>query len=149
MTKTTYLSDDDMPDFDPFHCPWIPRRWHDRIIQAPAPATSRVYGTPMTGGQCAIWNGAGNHKEFTKAYGVVWFDGRIVLLHRYAFMCHQEILLGGLDIVDHICRVRRCFNPYHHECTTPEENWLRGDGPLFRFRTLQEKVREHMNDLPF
>ena len=150
MTKTPFHSNsNDAVLFDPFHTPWIYRRWHDRIIQAPAPATSRVYGTEITGGQCAIYIGAGNHEDFNKAYGVVKFDGRLILLHRYAFMCHHEIQLTSLDIVDHLCRVRRCFNPYHHECTTPLENYERGDGPLYRFRALQDKMRERMEEIPF
>ena len=149
MPKTTYLSDDDVPDFDPFNTPWVMRSWHKNIIQVAAPATSRVYGTVIVGGPCAVWQGWMNHTDPEKAYGCIRIGGEKFLLHRYAFMCHHEIELNPWDIVDHLCRRRLCFNPHHHECTTPLENFLRGDGPLFKFQPLRDKLKAAMDDLPF
>lgn len=143
-----YLSDDAF-DFDPFHTPWVLKSWHDRIIQAPAPLVSRVYGVALTGGQCAIWTGWNNHTDMDKAYGCVRIAGEKFLLHRYAFACHHEIELNPWDIVDHLCRRRLCFNPGHHECTTPLENFQRGDGPLFKFQSHRDKLKQRMEDLPF
>lgn len=136
-------------DFDPFHTHWVLPTWHDRIIQAPAPLVSRLYGTALTGGQCAIWNGWMNHTDPVKAYGCIRIGGKKFLLHRYAFACHHDIDIAPWDIVDHLCRRRLCFNPYHHECTTSLENFLRGDGPLNFARAARKRINDAMEELPF
>lgn len=48
-------------------------------------------------------------------------------LHRVAY----EQLRGPVDQqldLDHLCRVRRCFNPWHLEPVTAMENIMRGEG---------------------
>lgn len=54
-------------------------------------------------------------------------DRRQVMVHRLTY----ELLVGpipeGLDL-DHLCRVRRCVNPFHLEPVTRRENLLRGEG---------------------
>lgn len=48
------------------------------------------------------------------------------LAHRFAWELVYGIIPIGLQI-DHLCRVRNCVNPMHHELVTPEENRLRGN----------------------
>lgn len=122
--------------FDPFNCPFIRPEWHDRIIMTPAPATSRVYGVEMSGGPCCLWTGW--HNGSKDPHGKVKIDGVAWFIHRWAFACHHDVMLSSSDIVDHICRRRLCFNPYHHDCVTPLENFIRGDGPLYRFKSNRE-----------
>lgn len=73
------------------------------------------------------WNGT-PHWLFTKAvnsagYGQIWHPGekRLKLIHRIS----QEAFVGpipdGYD-VDHLCRVRNCWNPLHTEAVTGKVN---------------------------
>jgi hypothetical protein len=49
-------------------------------------------------------------------------------VHRLAYEEWVGPIPGGKEL-DHLCRVRRCFNPEHLEPVTRRENTLRGDGP--------------------
>ena len=76
---------------------------------------------------CWDWTGA-THS------GYAWFStggsaGRAVLGHRfsyqYIFGDHED----GLEL-DHLCRNRRCVNPFHVEPVTHHENMLRGGNAI-------------------
>jgi len=47
--------------------------------------------------------------------------------HRVAYEHFRGPIAEGLTI-DHLCRVRRCANPWHLEPVTHAENCARGDG---------------------
>lgn len=58
---------------------------------------------------CHLWNKARN----SRGYGVLWFDGRLHLAHRLAWLMeHGDWPAPGLYI-DHICNVKECVNPAH------------------------------------
>jgi hypothetical protein len=138
--------------FDPFTTIWVPKTWHPKIELQPAPSESRVFGAEIRGGDCCIWRGWNNRQKDRNpehAYGCVRVGGQKYLLHRYAFMMFYDVVLYTDDIVDHICRQPLCFNPMHHDCTTSIENYERGDGPLYRFQSMREKMREHVEEIPF
>lgn len=92
-------------------------------------ATSIISG-PETG-YCWLWTGRLNHE----GYGVfnAFFphpeaEERIKFqsAHRWAYHAYVGPIPEGYQI-DHLCRVRRCANPYHLEAVTGRENLLRGN----------------------
>lgn len=83
--------------------------------------------------KCWIWKASGNGKP---GYGIfrggAEFDARRsrrwVLAHRYAYIALREAIPKGMQI-DHLCKNRRCVNPYHMEVVTHRVNTLRSSGP--------------------
>ena len=71
--------------------------------------------------ECWLWTASLNDG----GYGQFALDGRPHRAHRIAY----ELMIGpipdGLHI-DHLCRVRRCVNPYHLDPVTNEVNTARG-----------------------
>lgn len=128
----------EIPDiFDPFESPIILPRWHGRIIQQAAPLTSRVYGCEIKGGPCCVWTGGKNDR----GYGYVSVGNRLHRLHRYVYMKFHDIDLLPSEVVDHLCRIRACFNPGHVEAVEWLENYKRGDGPTYQFKSTN-----HLSD---
>lgn len=83
--------------------------------------------------ECWHWAGILN-----QGYGVFWMPGRKrIRAHRLAFELVRGELPGGL-VTDHLCRNRKCVNPYHVELVTNKENVLRGVGI-----TAQNKAKTH------
>ncbi len=70
---------------------------------------------------CWIWRGA----LTTSGYGNLIVNGRPVLAHRFAYaeMCAE--IPDGL-VIDHLCRVPACVNPYHLDPVTIGVNTRRG-----------------------
>lgn len=57
-------------------------------------------------------------------YGVIQRRGKQRLAHRLSYEAFVGPIPDGLQI-DHLCRVRACFNPEHLEPVTARENILR------------------------
>jgi len=72
---------------------------------------------------CWIWLGGLNNT----GYGQFWNGKKTVTAHRYSWELHKGKTFKHLDL-DHLCRNRRCVNPYHLEPVTNKENVLRGVG---------------------
>lgn len=62
-------------------------------------------------------------------YTQIQIRGRTWMTHRLAYELLKAPIPEGLDL-DHLCRVRKCFNPDHLEPVTRLENILRGDASL-------------------
>lgn len=76
---------------------------------------------PFSG--CWVWTGA-----LTTGYGTAYIPAKgHVLLHRFAYEVLRGPIPSGLCL-DHLCRVRNCWNPDHLEPVTNKENLLRGVG---------------------
>jgi len=117
--------------FDPFTADFIRPGWHQKIIRAPAPLECRVYGREWpVGGDCCLWTGWSNGK----GHGIVRVKMRRIYLHRYSFQKFFGVELSASQPVDHLCRNRPCFNPWHLEDTTHIENHARGDGVLTQYK---------------
>ena len=85
--------------------------------------------TDITPEGCWLWRGAGN----PGGYGVI--QGRaaptdtgkeIRLVHRVSYYLSKGTIPRGMQL-DHLCRNRRCINPFHLEAVTQRENILRGE----------------------
>jgi len=76
---------------------------------------------------CWLWTGRLN-KPGDLGYGSLVVGGKVVYVHRFSYELHRQPLQDG-QVIDHLCRVRRCVNPDHLEAVTQSENVLRGDRP--------------------
>lgn len=47
-------------------------------------------------------------------------------LHRYMYSMHKGSIFPG-NVIDHLCKNKRCCNPEHLEQVSPTENIIRGD----------------------
>lgn len=45
--------------------------------------------------------------------------------HRWSYTVFREPIKKGF-VIDHLCRLRKCVNPWHLEVVTPRENSKRG-----------------------
>ena len=72
----------------------------------------------MSDSECWIWNGYVNHHGYAlRNLG----KGRDSLIHRLMFRAMRGEIPDGLQL-DHLCRVRRCVNPWHMEAVSAKEN---------------------------
>lgn len=69
---------------------------------------------------CWLWTGSLNGS----GYGIIWQDRKMSLTHRVSLELAGRPVPDGL-VTDHLCRVRRCFNPDHLEAVTRRENTMR------------------------
>ena len=58
-------------------------------------------------------------------YGRVSINGQQDGAHRKSYLAFRGAIPGGRQL-DHLCRNRRCCNPFHLEPVTQRENTLRG-----------------------
>lgn len=73
--------------------------------------------TPQETDGCWLWQGG----KTTAGYGTVYVDGKTVYVHRVSHEAYIGPIPDGYQI-DHLCRVRNCYNPAHLEAVTPGEN---------------------------
>ena len=99
---------------------------------------STLFGTPC-------WVVVRGHMS-RNGYGRVSFGGRDVQIHRYIYELLREKIPHGM-ILDHLCRVRACCNPFHCEPVSHAENTRRGKAVLYR-RPCQEKGKEGVLEGP-
>jgi len=71
------------------------------------------------------WEWTGSLNEY--GYGRWYAKGTSLRAHRQAFIALRGPIEDDL-VIDHLCRVRHCINPWHMEPVTRGENVLRGDG---------------------
>lgn len=110
----------------PYDCPHFYGSWADRVCVRPAPIGFDVPGP------CWIWLGWNNGKP-SGAYGKVKINGRTDYIHRVMWERHNGVYLQGGETIDHLCRVRLCFNPYHLENVDYSENRQRAVDYAARF----------------
>ena len=70
--------------------------------------------------RCWLWTGPTNGY----GYGRAWVDGRKQYVHRLAYEAFWGPVPPGLEL-DHLCRQRACYNPWHLEAVTHGVNMER------------------------
>lgn len=66
---------------------------------------------------CWLWTGTRNDS----GYGTLSWNGKTRLVHRLAYEASRGVIPEGRHL-DHLCRIRHCFNPEHLEPKTPRGN---------------------------
>lgn len=87
---------------------------------------------------CNLWKGDKNNE----GYGRLVIDGKQRYAHRVSYQLHVGPIQRGFQ-VDHLCRVRHCFEPRHLEVVTNRENTLRGNHPLVVVSRQSHCARGH------
>jgi hypothetical protein len=77
-------------------------------------------------------------------YGQIRTDDRTECTHRVTYEAFVDDIPAGL-VIDHLCRVPACCNPWHLEPVPQRVNILRGVGPLTagRERAAFERAKTH------
>ena len=104
--------------------------WRERLAQG--------YTETSTG--CHEWHGSRNNK----GYGVIWFEGKLRLAHRAAWLArYGEWPTKGL-VVDHICNNPPCVRVEHLRLMTNGDNirraYPRGDEKTERRRAQNNEA---------
>lgn len=94
---------------------------------APRTVIERLLARRAIEGDCWVWQGS----KTPRGYGIVQIGNRprkTQYVHRLSYEAFVGAIPRGLDL-DHLCRVRACFNPSHLEPVTRSVNTVRGIGP--------------------
>jgi hypothetical protein len=86
---------------------------------------------------CWLWTGALASHGYGN-FGVAMGTTRYA--HRLAYEQWRDAIPRGL-VIDHLCRVRRCVNPWHMDVVSNRENILRGNGPAVQRARHRNQVR--------
>ena len=82
---------------------------------------TKILINPFTG--CWLYTGTVNNNGYPR---IIQADSpRNLGAHRVTYEHYRQTIPAGLDL-DHLCRVRRCVNPWHLEPVTRSMNNLRG-----------------------
>lgn len=84
---------------------------------------TRIWANIKEENGCWLWT----RSLDSRGYAQIRVNGVLTLAHRFIY----KILIGEIPdglVIDHLCRVKRCLNPYHMEPVTSAENTMRGDG---------------------
>lgn len=87
---------------------------------------------------CWIWTGSKNER----GYGRIRRNGKIHRAHRYAYELFRGPIPDGL-VIDHLCRVHSCVNPWHLEPVSNEENLERGWGRRIKTDWIDHCINGH------
>lgn len=83
----------------------------------------------VTDAGCWLWTGRKNNMGYgNMTLTPIAGRGQVRLVHRIAYEHFVGPIPQGMQL-DHLCRVRSCFNPEHLEPVTSQANTLRGAGP--------------------
>lgn len=90
---------------------------------------------------CWLWTGLTTYD----GYGRVKIGRKQLAAHRLSYMIHRGPIPNGL-VLDHLCRVRNCVNPWHLEAVTDRVNILRGLGSAPRNMAVTHCIHGHRFD---
>jgi len=78
---------------------------------------------PLTESGCWVYTGYVNNYGYAR----MRVNKRTCSAHRLMYEHHIGPIPNGL-VIDHLCRVKCCVNPYHLEAVPQKKNVLRGNG---------------------
>lgn len=108
-----------------------------KIKKQPAPPISSLAS------DCWIWTGPRRNKF---GYGATCFFGRVLLCaHRASYQMFRGPI-PEMMVLDHLCRVPACVNPWHLEPVTSTENNLRGTSPVAQNKRKEKCPYGHAYD---
>ena len=88
--------------------------------------------------ECWLWTGHISSAGYGRISGAAY-------THRVTYELLRAEIPDGLQL-DHLCRNRRCGNPWHLEPVTPRVNNLRGAGPAAACAAQTQCQRGHVFD---
>lgn len=93
---------------------------HMRSLMKPIPFEDRYWAKVDKGGPngCWLWTGCIN----TDGYGRIWLETKMRSAHHFPWMWSGKAVPDRPDVLDHICKLRRCVNPEHLRVVTQREN---------------------------
>lgn len=96
---------------------------------------------------CWLWTGAlqGPSRRGPGGYGVIGEGHRTLFAHRVSYEIYRGPIPQGL-VIDHLCRLHCCVNPWHLQPVTTRLNILRGVGPSARHATRTHCLKGHLLD---
>lgn len=98
------------------------------LVPLPSRTTADRFWTKVIGApaeSCWLWNVAKN----TLGYGNFYNGKRSVRAHRWSYEYLRTDIPPGL-VLDHLCEVPSCVNPWHLEPVTQAVNIARGPAPV-------------------
>lgn len=100
------------------------KRWRRTGSPTGLTVEQRFFAKVTESGDCWEW-----HRVDPNGYGTVFqpVRGEARLPHRWAYQFLRADIPDGLEL-DHLCRNRRCVNPWHLEPVTRRVNAQRGVG---------------------
>lgn len=108
-----------------------------KIKKQAAPSTSNLVS------DCWIWTGPRRNKS---GYGAHSFFGReVICAHRVSYQMFRGVISKGM-VLDHLCRVTACVNPWHLEAVTSKENNYRGVSPIAENKRKTQCPQGHLYD---
>lgn len=90
----------------------------------PRPLLQRLWAHTQVNLTTGCWEWTGCKSP--AGYGYIGFNKRTQAVHRVGFVAYRGPITS--PVLDHLCRNRGCWNPWHLEPTTPKENNRRGAG---------------------
>lgn len=74
---------------------------------------------------CWDWIG----QVYPNGYGSLWVRGKNVFAHRFSYQMFNGAIPEKLT-VDHLCKNRKCVNPFHLDLTTRVDNVQRSNNEI-------------------
>ena len=112
--------------------------FHDLSRKPMAPITRfELMYMPEPNSGCWLWLGS----LPPPGYARINIKGKSIMAHRFAYKYYRGCIPTGL-VIDHLCRMRSCVNPWHMEVVTNRENILRGKR---HYTEVQRRVLEVEN----
>ena len=124
---------------------WCSRHYSTwRRTGDPTADVVRHYRTPAASfaartrpdGECLVWTGS----RTRDGYGFISVDGRLEMVHRYAWIAAHGPIPAGHE-VDHTCLRRSCCNVKHLRLASRHENMRNRNGAQSTSRTGVRNVR--------
>lgn len=95
--------------------------------------------TLITPSGCWEWRGGCDSSD----YGRISVDGRMRATHRIGYAILGPDQLDDDQVLHHLCRNRRCWNPLHLQQVDSRTNTLLGDGPTARHARATQCPQGH------